>query len=588
MECGLLGAPPVRRSTAIAIAIACGPVSAEPSEPDRALARSAFAEAFAGYRMQLERAPFDHHALREAGRAAHALHDFAAAADLLARADAVAIGPDPELHFLLGEAYWELGRDALAIAAHRRARTELGAAPGGRLERLWLARIAGRLGDRAAADAIYDAADPGDAEAAFAQTEMHGTAGEWEAADRAIRRYLARDPSSPRARALLAWIDEGRGLLADEVATRAALASARDADKDTVRDYGRALERAGDWAGARDAYGRAADLPGGANDVELAAALERVDQRMSIEIGAGSIGRSDPVADSIGAFTGIALPYGRAHHLALVAWGEHVTSGARTASIGDVRAATTLHGGGGEATVGVHAGRIASGPIGGVSASALSAAWLGHVKAGVDGELHGVWRDAPFAELLGGRVDAITAHLYLTALDDRVVVDTGAQGRAFQLAGDASARQGLAWAGADVVVWRDFSHEASGQILDDDLQRAATAADAAVLGYRHYEVVDRADAMFDAMIALAPRASVDEVSATARKVVASGRVAGELRGGLGHDWVTARQIARAGASLWIAPSRGSRLALGFDIAKESVQMFVGVRRTGWVSYHVDL
>src|SRR5262249_20719917 len=160
----------------------------------------------------------------------------------------------------------------------------------------------------------------------------------------------------------------------------------------------------------------------------------------------------------------------------------------------------------------------------------------------LDGELHGVWRDAPIAELLGGRVDAITAHLYLTALDERIVIDTGAQGRAFQLAGDASARQGLAWAGADVVVWRDFSHQASGQILPADLRRPATAADAAVLSYRHYEVVDRADAMFDAMIALAPRASVDEVSATARKVVASGRVAGEVRGGLGHDWITARQI----------------------------------------------
>src|SRR4051812_46332463 len=119
-----------RNATVLTLAMTFGhplQASAAPStvDADKALAAGQFKEALAAYVQIVATSPLDQHALREAGRAAHALQDFAAAADLLARADALATEPDPELHYLLGEAYWALGRDPLATAAHRRALAEL-------------------------------------------------------------------------------------------------------------------------------------------------------------------------------------------------------------------------------------------------------------------------------------------------------------------------------------------------------------------------------------------------------------------------------------------------------------------------------
>ncbi|MGE5186162.1 MAG: tetratricopeptide repeat protein [Acidobacteriota bacterium] len=576
---------------------------ANASDADRALAEGRFKDALALYGQTVATSPHDRHALREAGRAAHALQQFAVAVDFLERADALATAPDPELHYLLGEAYWTLGETELATAVQRKALAELGNAPTGRMERLWVAKIDARFGDRKSADAIYDTLareNPGDSEAVFAQTEMHAAAHEWEAADHVIRRYLARDPQNARGRALLAWTEEARGTIASEVATRASLANSRHADKDSVRDYGRALERSGDWSGARDAYARALELPGGTADHELAAAFERVDGKTSIEVGAGGVGRTDPMASSLGAYTGIAVPFGPANHITLHAWDDRTTAGNRSASAGEVLAAMTVRGRDDEAMLGVKAGMLspaggmATRPTAGAVASASTGLLLGHVKLAIDGELHSVWHETPVVELYGGNLDAITAHVYGVALDNRLVIDTGAQARILRLAAadssgtDVSARQGLAWGGADYVIWRDFAHEAAGQLLDDSMLHATYAADSVVASYRHYELVDHSDDMFNSLLAIAPRASIDEVSATARKVLAHGRIAAEARGGLGHDWIRELAIAHGGASLWLAPTRSSRLALSFDIAKESVGTFVGVRRTGWVTYHVDL
>ncbi|MCW5807401.1 MAG: tetratricopeptide repeat protein [Deltaproteobacteria bacterium] len=599
-ECMLLVAPSVRKAALLSIAVVIGHARTLRGEPaddaDRALAAGAFRDALAAYRKVLAASPRDHHALREAGRAAHALRDFAAAAELLAQADAVAGAPDPELHFLLGEALWTLGRGNDATAAHRRVLAELATAPRGRLERLWLARCFLRLDERAAAEAVYAALvvdHPDDAEIAFAQTEMYAAARRWADAEQAIRRFLGQDPRSIRARALLAWIDEARGHLDDEIATRAELAHGRDADATTLRDYGRALERSRDWAGARAAYARAAVLPGAGDDVELAAALERVDRRMSIELGAGGVARSDPSGSSLGAFTGVAVPFGRAHHATVIVSGDQASSPARTVSTGEVTGAVHLRGSTREVMAGMQIGWLAE-PDGMSSRTLVGAvgalrAELGtpRLRLAVDGELRSVWRETPLVELLGGSQDALTTHVYATALDNRLVFDVGAGGRLLHF-GDAGARQGMAWAGADFVVWRDFAHEARGQILDDDLRYAATAADSLVVGYRHHEVGNRADDAFTASLALAPRASIDEVSATARKVLSRGRITLELRGGLGRDRIRDLALMRGGVSLWIAPGRSSRLALSMDVVRESIETLQGGRRLGWVSYHVDL
>jgi tetratricopeptide (TPR) repeat protein len=595
----------LRTSALLTLALAIGqtrasadPIESTSAEADRALAEGRFQDAVSAYRLILNSSPQDRHALREAGRAAHALQDFATAADLLTRADELSSDPDPELHFLLGEAYWVLHRDALAIAAQRRALAEIGDAPAGRLERLWLARIESRFGNRGVADALYDqvlALNRGDAEAAIAQVEMHAAAREWDTAEQDIRRFLARDPSNGRMRALLAWVDEARGDVTEEVTTRETLAHRPGADKDSVRDYGRALERSGDWAGARDAYARAIALPGGHGDTELARSFERMDGRMSVEVGAGGVGRTDPIASSYGGYTGLAVPFGPAHHISILAWQDRVFVGSRAASAGEVLAAMTLRGLDAELTAGATAGMLAGDgmterPLAGVTASASSGMLFSHLKLTVDGQLNSVWHETPAVELLGGSVDAATAHVYVVTVDNRVIFDSGEQLRQLRLTGMATptSNESLTWTGVDFVAWRDFSHEASGQILDDNLLRSTYAADSAVISYRHYEMFDHSDQMFGALLAISPRASIDEVSATARKVIAHGRIAAEARGGVGHDWIRELAIAHGGASLWLAPSRNSRLSLSFDIAKESTGTFQGERRVGWVTYHVDL
>lgn len=603
-------APTLRAAGAPTITYA-GPVRrttpADPREDgDRALAAGRFAEARARYEDALAIDPEDRHALREAGRAAHALRDFEAAASYLRRAAARTPTRDPELHYLLGEAWWALGKPALARQAHLRAKAELGEAPRARIEQLWLARILGRLGDRAAADALYEAlitAAPADPEAALARVELHTAVADWDPAERAVRRFLAHAPRHARAREVLAWILEARGRLADEMRLRAALA--RDADRaEPVRDFGRALERAGDWAGALAAYRRATQLADGADDGELARALARLDQRMAVELGAGASARTDPSAHGLGGFTAMAVPFGRASHWTTGAWHELVSDGARDVYAGEVRGAVALRRGDALAIAGARLGVIdveadpgqstprrtllAPGAFGSLSSGRLAR----HLMIVVDGELASVWRETPRAVFEGGRVDAAAAHLYGTALGDRLIIDTGLQARRLRLTRDGGATPGasqlLGWAGADVVAWRDFTREARGQILDDDLLRPTFIADSVVVGYRHYELAGDSDAMFMARLPLADRASIDEVSLTLRKVLAGGRVTVEARGGIGRDWARELNLARGGVSLWLSPGARSRISLSFDLAKESVRAFEGERRTGWGTYHVDL
>jgi tetratricopeptide (TPR) repeat protein len=212
---------------------------------------------------------------------------------------------------------------------------EIGNAPQARIEKLWVARIYGRLGERAKADAIYDALGP-DAEAVLAQAEMHATVKEWPAAERAVRRLLAVEPKHVRANAMLAWILEAEGNLGEEVTIRASLAT-QDAGADTLRDYGRALERSGDWAGALHAYRKAATRDT-AHDLELTKALDRVDRRMSVELAAGAIGRADPSATGYAGFAGFAVPVGRASQWSVGALHEYVLSDGKDSYASELRA----------------------------------------------------------------------------------------------------------------------------------------------------------------------------------------------------------------------------------------------------------
>lgn len=555
---------------------------------DRELAVGHFAEALTYYGYAIERNPTDRHALREAGRAAQALQKFERAAELLSRASDLAVRPDPELHYLLGEARWALGQNQLATQAHLLALREIGN-PKVRIEKLWVARIYGRLGERAKADAIYDALGT-DAEAVLAQAEMHATAKEWPAAERAVRRLLAVEPKHTRANGMLAWILEAEGNVGDEVKVRASLAT-DDADTDALRDYGRALERAGDWAGALHAYRKAATR-GAGHDLELTKALDRVDRRMSVELAAGAIGRSDPSATGYAGFAGFAVPVGRASQWSVGAMHEYVLSNGKDGYASELRGTfmyrardASLYAG---AKLGLADGVFAPGGLAGASTGLLA----GHVTLTIDGEAHTVWRETPRAVFEGGRVDGATSHMFVSLANQKVIVDSGVQMRRLTLSpemtGTPDAQQLLAWTGADVIAWTNYAHEARGEILDDDLLHPTYAADSAVISYRHYELAGRTDPMFQSRLSLSDRASMDELSATFRKVLLNGVVAVDARAGFGRDWVRELYMGRGGVAIWVSPTSRSRLSFSFELARESVHAFTGERRTGWMNYHVDL
>lgn len=573
----------------------------------RALSDGDFAAANRLYRSILERDPEDRAALREGGRTAHALREFTAAVTLLEKAAHGLSKRDPELHYLLAEALWALGRKSDARAAYSAAKLAIGVAPSDRMPRLWLARIHDRFGNRIAACAIYDALtseDPSDAEAALTHAEMHAGAREWASAERPLTRLLAVQPGHRRALEMLAWIVEARGDLARELALREELA--RDSKTaGPVHDLGRALERAGDWAGALFMYRRAAELDGGAGDPMLSRALDRMARRMSIEVAAGVGARSDTLANAIGGFTGVALPFGRAHHVALGAWREAVSQGSREGSVGKLSGSVVLNWTNTDVIGGIELGMI------GFTGRDRDAMWsrtvvapgahastrrslLGrHVVLGLDGELNSIWRETPGVELEGGRVDALTAHLWGNALGHRLVLEGGAQLRAMRFVpddamGDPSASQTRVWAGADWQLWGDPSQQALGEILDEDLLRPSFLASAVVASYRHHEVFSTANTAFMNRLVLAERASVDELVVALRLATYEGRLAIDARGGVAYDRARSQWIASGAAGMWAAVSARARVALELDFATEGRFAIGGQRIGGGMTFHVDL
>jgi tetratricopeptide (TPR) repeat protein len=575
-----------------------------------ALSRGDFARARALYELVLRIDPADAHAAREAGRAALAVGELAYAVDALKRADVLANhAPDPELHYLRGEALYALDQRDEARHEEILVERELCARPPTRQSQLWLARVYARRGELARADLLYrsvtpPADQPVDLEVSIHHAESDLLAHDGHGAQRVLRAALARAPNHPRARELLASSLEVTGDLNDELVLRETLAH----DAATSRswfDYGRALERSGDDAAALRAYRRARALADGAarTDPELASALRRMTLRTSIELGAVALGRSDPQATSLGEQVGIAVPFGRAHHLAVGAWHERLTvkDMARDGLAGELWTAVALH----------HplADGLAGGKLGmrdlrakdGTTDRGVS--WSGfasvrgrpqrHLELSLDTEVNALWREAPRSLLEGGRVTGATVHVYGIGLANRLIVDAGTQVRRLALPGlgggrDPMASQLLGWGGLDVVLWASFQHALDGEILDDHMLQPAAFADGVVVGYRHFELRSDAQPGFLQRMSMVGRASIEQGSLTARKVVAGNRLGVELRGVLGWDRSREVAVSRIGASLLATPTRSSRISLGLDLGAESLDGFRGQARAGWVSYHADL
>jgi tetratricopeptide (TPR) repeat protein len=296
------------------------------------LGQGKWSEARALYDQLLALAPHDAAAQRDAGRAGLAAGDFEYAARVLEEAHHfIGHHRDPELHYLRGEALYALGRRDEARDEHRVAELEIGAGPRSRMPTLWLARIYARRGELRRADLLYEslwpaASLPPDAEVALNHADAHLLAQDWAGAERVLRRFLARSPDNLRARRMLAWALESTGDLPAELSVRARLA-VDDPSFDAKRDYGRALERDGDYGDALRSYEEAAAETVGAPDATLTAARDRMRYRLTPEIGADLRLRSDPTTTDEHLQVGAALPFASRHLVSIIASHERAQGG---------------------------------------------------------------------------------------------------------------------------------------------------------------------------------------------------------------------------------------------------------------------
>jgi tetratricopeptide (TPR) repeat protein len=574
-----------------------------------------WARARSFYDQLLALAPHDAAAQRDAGRAGLAAGDFEYAARVLEEAHHfVGHHRDPELHYLRGEALYALGRAGEARDEHRVAELEIGAGPRERMSTLWLARIYARRGELDRADVLYEslwpsATSPPDAEVALNHADAHLLAQDWAGAERVLRRFLERSPDNLRARHMLAWALESTGNLSAELSVRARLAL-DDPSPDAQRDYGRALERAGDYRDALRSYEAAAGS-GGAPDATLTAACDRMRYRLTPEV-AGDVGfRSDPTTTAEHLQAGVALPFASRHLVSMIVSHDRAQGGYPIAdtAVSTVAGSLVLSARwGGKLMVGGSASELSQVPMSnGVALQETPALHLGGVgeietpvgsalRLDVRGELDNPWTEAPVTIRERGAATGFTGHLFVFPIPSshRVIIDGGTQARRLTLAPGAAgaarpeASQSLSWAGADFVVWQDPIHVLRGQVLDEGLVRQTEVAESVTFSLRHYELFGRSEPEFDRRLMLLPRSSIDSLSLVVRNALGGGRFGLELRGGLGYERTHRDVLSQGGLTLSLAASAASRVTASYDVAQETITGLTGRRHSGWVAYHVDL
>jgi tetratricopeptide (TPR) repeat protein len=588
-------------------------------QANETLLKGQFDKARRGFEEVLKLRPDDGPAERDAARAASAAGEFEYAVEALERAHHFEQHkPDPELHYLRGEALYVLGRDDEAHREHRIAELEIGLAPAGRMEKLWLARIYARRGYVILADRVYEPMLPPapkfDTEVALSQADAHLINNDWEGGARLLRRYLALDPANVRAREMLGWALEADGDLDGELAVRGPLA--RDAPTaGHRRDYGRALERAANFRAARDAYaGAMAAAPG--PDATLVGSYQRMRLRTIPEVTGGAELRTDPQAWAWRLQAGAALPFGERHRWAALAWhdesqdkkanqvvGQNVL--AESGNVSGVGAGVVLGsrsggwlGASADARVQMTKGADSNGQV------LLGPEWF--FKAGAEAELatpifkyseinlhadlNEQWNESPVTVEEGGVQTGVIGHLFLFPTSRVVLFDGGAAVRRLSLAPEdgpvPTADQLLAWAGLDFNLWIDGGHVVRGETLDDRLYRRTYLSDAGVLAYRHFELWTHAGPDF--RVALAPRESVNNGTLIIRKVLLGGRFGFDVHGGVGYDDARGHILAQGGGALVLAASWSTRLQASYDVSRDWTVGLTGVLQTAWLTLHADL
>jgi tetratricopeptide (TPR) repeat protein len=592
-------------------------------EANEKLLRGEFDRARREFEAILKMVPEDAPAQRDAARAAAAASQFEEAAAALERAHHFEHHtPDPELHYLRGEALYALDRSAEAQREHRIAELEIGKDPKERMPKLWLARIYARRGYVVLAHRIYESMLPQppkfDTEVALNQADAHMMNKDWTGGAAVLRRYLALDPKNVRGREMLAWALEASGDIVGELAVRRELA-AEMPTRAYRRDYGRALERATSFRAARDEYDGAIHVAGPAADAALVTSYQQMRYRASPELGGGLQFRSDPQAWSWRLQTGGALPFKARHQFAAVAWHERSTDWSANQVVGSNTllldgsvtgvglqslfahrsGASLFVGADGRfgTTRGVDAqGNQLYGPsnrfTGGATAELDTGGFFQNAQANLVALFNEQWNDAPVIVHEGGTMSGPTGRLHLFPTSRIVLASTGFQVRRLGLdaQGTAAAPHGwqyMVWGGIDFNLWADPKRVVRGEALDERMVRRTYLADSGVLAYRHFEVWNELGPDF--RISLAPRGSVDNGTLAIRKVFgAAGRAGLDLRGGGGYDNQRRRVIWQVGGSFVLAATWSTRLSVSYDRVHETFTGLPGTLQIGWVTFHADL
>lgn len=566
-----------------------------------ALAKGDYPRAWHFFWRLLQIDPYDTRALRECGRIAHAMGKFSAAVDLLGRVDALSAGvPDPELHYLRGEALTVLGKKADAEREIDRAKEEIGGNPSDRRHVLWLARIEALRGNVKEALALYDATIAGEstadqrAEVALLRIETHALNKRWGDAERELRAFLADRPDHPRAREMLAWVLDARGKLDESVVVRSVLAEEWTDHPRRTEAYARSLERSLRYPEALDHYREAREL--GVRD--LGDEIGRLERRLAPEIYAGMARRDDPSGVIDGWSVGASIPVARRARVALTGTRESTSRGVQM-SQGETQSATALalveSRQGGMLGIGVTAQQLGENDeevrsaIGGSALARTSPRRRIQLHTRLDLDLP--WRESASTIRGGGRYDMAAVQIYAGPGSRRVLFSGGGQARRLSLTAtglDAmDADQLLGFAGVDWVPWRSPGRVSRAEVFDDELIAPRALSSSAVLSLRHYEMTS--DNPFGSELVLIERSSIDELSGIFRHVLdRGGRLGTELRGGVGYDWRRDVRIWRAGASALLSATASSRLTLDYDVASESGTGLSGRRHAGALVLHVDL
>jgi tetratricopeptide (TPR) repeat protein len=569
-------------------------------EARTALANGDFKRAWHFFWRLLEIDPHDVRALRESGRIASALGKLTYAVDTLAEVDSLdGTVADPELHYLRGDALFALGRKDEAELEWQAVKRDLGDGPYDRRGTLWLARIEVLRGNLDGALALYQplldadmVGTPTYAEVTLYEVEAYILCDDWKSAEAKLRDFLAGEPDHERARAMLAWVLEGRHKIDEELPLRQEFAEEWTDHPRKTLEYARALERAHDDSAALHQYREARAL----GVVEASTSVDRLEQRMSPELGAGAIARGDTSGDITGYFGAATVPFGGRFRLSLSALHE-ISAGALPMRTED-RTETT---GTGWGILTTRRGSIfalgtsvrMSDPAHGIGGSGIvQTSPLGDVQLQVRGDVNVPWHESASTFREGGTMDTLGAQVYASPRSKRVLFSVGGMARrlALQPVGGLEMEHALQlWgsAGVDVIVHSAPGEEVRGQILDNEMLAPRSLSTATVLSYRHYEM--SSDDPFGEQLVLVERSSMDELSGAARKVFgARGMLGAELRGGIGYDWGRQVKQWRAGASLLLSATRTSRFTFDYDTATESATGIVGRRQQGTVVLHVDL